>query len=211
MTNIRYALLCLVVGCIPPTDTYPSQSWSQGSPQPQYQQAPNGYGASQNGYQGAPNGYGDTYDDNSYDGAPSNTPAQPGSPPSGHSHAHHHHSHDHGRSNDQDDSQDVDYDPAATGTGYGRGNGNGGSRGGGGRGRTWWMCTAEASLGTAIGDGPMNYRVKSAVNNGPTKQEAATKALKDCGAIVGAAMAIDGGDSRHEGGTCEISQCISGQ
>lgn len=85
-----------------------------------------------------------------------------------------------------------------------------GGNGGGGRGRVWWMCTAEASLGSAEGNGPMTYRQKSAVNNGPTKEEAAMKALKDCGAIVGAAMAIEG-DRRHEGGTCEISQCISGQ
>ena len=57
----------------------------------------------------------------------------------------------------------------------------------------------------------MTYRVKTDVNNGPTKDEAAAlKTLKDGGAIVGASMAIEN-DMRHEGGTCEISQCISGE
>jgi hypothetical protein len=72
------------------------------------------------------------------------------------------------------------------------------------------MCTAEGSLGTAAGSGPMHYRSQTAYGDGPTRDEAGLKALKDCNAMVGfyKNLAWTSGE-RTEGGTCSIANCIT--
>jgi hypothetical protein len=69
-------------------------------------------------------------------------------------------------------------------------------------------CTAEASLGTTQGNMPTIYRTISAMGNGPSRDAASVKALKDCGALVGAAqnLAWLSGEST-EGGNCVVSKC----
>ena len=75
-----------------------------------------------------------------------------------------------------------------------------------------WTCTAEASVGTASGNMPMIYSTKSAYGNGPDRGAASVKALKDCGALVGAALNLAwlSGD-QTEGGNCVISRCTQSQ
>jgi hypothetical protein len=92
----------------------------------------------------------------------------------------------------------------------GRSAGSRGSRGSGGSdGSNWWLCTAEASLGTAYGDGPMSYSTERAYGNGPTRDEAYLNALRDCQAMVSMSTSLaDSSGQRQEGGTCEISSCM---
>ena len=73
----------------------------------------------------------------------------------------------------------------------------------------WWVCTAEGSLGTAYGDGPWSYSNEQANRNGPTRDEAAMKALEDCNAKMSFSSnrAIAAGQKR-EGGRCTISDCV---
>ncbi|HSR97027.1 MAG TPA: DUF4344 domain-containing metallopeptidase [Kofleriaceae bacterium] len=102
-----------------------------------------------------------------------------------------------GYSDDSDDSDD---------SGYSDDSGNSGNSGNSG----WWMCTAEGSLGTANGNGPMDYRTQTAYGDGPTRDEAGNKALKDCGAMMGfyKNLAWTSGQ-RTEGGSCSIANCIT--
>ena len=69
-------------------------------------------------------------------------------------------------------------------------------------------CTAEASLGTTQGNMPTIYRTITAMGNGPSRDAASVKALKDCGALVGTAenLAWLSGE-QVEGGNCAISRC----
>src|ERR1044071_981158 len=97
--SYRYALICFLVGCIPPpAGGDPSQTYPQG----QYQQQQSGY-----------DGYGD------YNNAPNGAAGQS-------------------------------------------------------------KCSAEASFGTAVGAGPMNYSVKTGYGSAATREEAATIAMNDC-------------------------------
>jgi hypothetical protein len=69
-------------------------------------------------------------------------------------------------------------------------------------------CTAEASLGTTLGNMPTIYRTISAMGNGPNRGAASVKALKDCGALVGAAQNLAWlSGEQTEGGNCAISRC----
>jgi hypothetical protein len=75
-----------------------------------------------------------------------------------------------------------------------------------------WMCTAEASVGTAVGYGSMSYSTKSAYGNGPDRGAASVKALKDCGALVNFALLLAWTSGEQtEGGNCVISRCIQSQ
>ncbi len=75
-----------------------------------------------------------------------------------------------------------------------------------------WTCTAEASVGTANGNMPMIYSTKSAYGNGPNRGAASVKALKDCGALVGAALNLAWlSGEQTEGGNCVISRCMQSQ
>jgi hypothetical protein len=75
-----------------------------------------------------------------------------------------------------------------------------------------WTCIAEASVGTANGNGPMLYSTTSAYGNGPNRGAASVKALKDCGALVGAALNLAWlSGERTEGGNCVISRCMQSQ
>lgn len=81
--------------------------------------------------------------------------------------------------------------------------GNAGNAGGGSRA---WTCGAEASFGSALGNGPMIYQVLAGVGYGANRQEASAAAINDCESMVTAAMSIHG-DERQEGGECGISRC----
>jgi hypothetical protein len=168
-----YALICLIVGCVPP-QTYPGSQYQQPSQQSGY-----------DGDYGNGNGdYGN--DDNSYDG-------------------------DYGNGNYGNGNGDY-----GNGGGYDSGNGgdsrnSGGSRNRGGgraapRATGQWNCIAEASLGTALGNGPMNYSVKSGYGTASTRDEAVTLALKECGETVNVSILI-ADDMRTETGTCALSRC----
>jgi hypothetical protein len=100
-------------------------------------------------------------------------------------------------SDDSDDSHDSGY-PRSSGTSRSSGN------------SSWWMCTAEGSLGTASENGPMDYRTQTAYGNGPTRDEAGIKALKDCNALMGfyKNLAWTSGQ-QTDGGTCSIANCIT--
>jgi Putative metallopeptidase len=78
------------------------------------------------------------------------------------------------------------------------------------RGNTsWWLCTAEGSIGTAYGDEPFSYSTETAYGGGPTRDQAYRKALEDCNALISMAssLAISWGQ-RRDGGTCSVVSCI---
>jgi hypothetical protein len=159
--SYRYALVCWLVGCVPP----------QTDPRSQYQQPPQ--------YSGDDGDYGNDVDsrngDYGYDG-----------------------NGDHGNGD------------------YGNGDGGDSRNRGGSRNRGagraapraagQWTCTAEASVGTAIGEGSMNYSVKTGYGTASTRDEAVTLALKDCGETVSLSILI-ADDMRTEIGTCGLSRC----
>jgi hypothetical protein len=72
-----------------------------------------------------------------------------------------------------------------------------------------WMCWAEASIGTALGNGPYNYSTKTGVGSGNTRAEAGNEAVKTCNAFLGfdENLAWSGGQAVHAG-SCEISRCL---
>ena len=75
-----------------------------------------------------------------------------------------------------------------------------------------WTCTAEASVGTAEGNMPMIYSTTTAYGNGPNRGAASVKALKDCGALVGAALNLAWlSGEQTEGGNCAIARCVQSQ
>jgi len=81
------------------------------------------------------------------------------------------------------------------------------ARRGGGSGA--WSCAAEASIGSAVGDGPMTYSVVTGAGNGPTRDAAATQALANCGELVGASSGVSWTyGEKVEGGDCTISRCM---
>jgi hypothetical protein len=69
-------------------------------------------------------------------------------------------------------------------------------------------CTAEASVGTTQGNYPTIYRTITAMGNGPNRDAASVKALKDCGALVSTALNLAWlSGEQTEGGNCAISRC----
>lgn len=74
---------------------------------------------------------------------------------------------------------------------------------------SWWLCTAEGSIGTAYGDEPFSYSTETAYGGGPTRDHAYRKALEDCNALISLAssLAISWGQ-RRDGGTCSVVNCI---
>ena len=72
-----------------------------------------------------------------------------------------------------------------------------------------WTCTAEASHGSAVGNGPYNYGTTSLIGAGNTRDEAAREALKDCNAIQGSksSLAWSAGQT-VDAGMCHVTQCV---
>lgn len=71
-----------------------------------------------------------------------------------------------------------------------------------------WMCNAQASVGSQVGNMGWVDRNQSSLGNGRSREEAATQALKNCGAFAGAAenlAELDGAAVR--GGDCQIARC----
>lgn len=74
---------------------------------------------------------------------------------------------------------------------------------------SWWLCTAEGSIGTAYGDEAFSYSTETAHGSAATRDEAYLKALDDCNALMGMAssLAIAAGQKRDVG-SCSIVNCI---
>lgn len=74
---------------------------------------------------------------------------------------------------------------------------------------SWWLCTAEGSIGTAYGDEAFSYSTETAHGSAATRDEAYLKALEDCNTLMGMAssLAISAGQKRDVG-SCSIVNCI---
>ncbi len=72
-----------------------------------------------------------------------------------------------------------------------------------------WMCWADGSTGSAYGNGPMTYGVKSIAANAKTRDEAAVKALRSCNALVGADQSLSNlSGATTDNGMCRVSRCL---
>ena len=161
----RFAVVCLIVSCIPPAGTYPpQQQYSQEQQQDEWQQEP---------------------------AAPPIAYEDEGDPAADFSGS--------GRKPDRARGKRPDARNSNTRNGTAR---SGGS--------TWFLCTAQGSMGTAYGDGPWSYSTETAYGGGPTRDVASLKALEDCNAMMSmsASLAISSGQKR-DGGTCDVVDCIS--
>lgn len=196
LRSYRYAVVCLLAGCIPPPGSsqqqgaYPSQGASPSQSQP------NGW---QHGAR-APQREDEANDDEAaaWDGereaaerereaaerereAAEGARGQAPSPP-----------------RDGRPAPKRGPPPASSGRADDAGNSN------------WWLCTAEASLGTSQGSGPPTYRTQSALGNGPTRDDASLNAFKDCNSLVGFYKSLAWGSGETvEGGTCTIVNCTT--
>ena len=72
-----------------------------------------------------------------------------------------------------------------------------------------WMWTAEASYGTAMGNGPWNYSRESQLGTGNTRDEAAYEASKNCNAMMTMhqSLAWSAGEA-VDAGMCKVTQCV---
>jgi hypothetical protein len=72
-----------------------------------------------------------------------------------------------------------------------------------------WMCTAEASHGTAVGNGPYAYSTTSLMGAGNTRDQAAREALRNCNAIQGSKSSLAWlGGQTVDGGMCQVTRCV---
>ncbi len=72
-----------------------------------------------------------------------------------------------------------------------------------------WMCTAQVSVGTRLGNGPWHYSTTSSTGTGNTRDEAGLEAHENCGAMLTTRLSL--AESEGEvvnAGTCTVSQCV---
>jgi hypothetical protein len=186
LTSYRYAVVCLLVGCIPPPGSYQQQQGAYPAQGGSRSQSPsNGANddeaAAWDGEREAAEGEREAAEREreATEGARGQAPTP---------------------RRDGRSAPKRGRAPASSGRADGASNAN------------WWLCTAEASLGTSQGSGPVSYRTQSALGNGPTRDDASLAALKDCNSLVGFYKSLAWGSGETvEGGTCTIVNCTVGQ
>jgi PDZ domain len=71
-----------------------------------------------------------------------------------------------------------------------------------------WVCSAQASAGSAMGNMPYVYENVSALGTGRSRAEAANQAVKDCNSLVGVHNSLSWGEGETvNSGMCQIARC----
>jgi hypothetical protein len=72
-----------------------------------------------------------------------------------------------------------------------------------------WMCTAEASFGTALGGGPWDYSRESHLGSGNTRDDAYYEAVSNCGAMMSTKQNLANlQGAAVDAGMCKVTQCL---
>jgi hypothetical protein len=71
-----------------------------------------------------------------------------------------------------------------------------------------WMCKAEASIGTSLGNGPWEYSAISLLGSGNTRDDAYNEAFSSCSAMATTKLNLaDSQGAAVNGGTCTVVGC----